>query len=235
MIDQPLKYYRYIQYMSIIGYIHICQKEQWQRSFTMLLNCIKSYGLYDASSCIRIGVVNDIGSLIPDPLLDDPKFKVIHIGMSHEYERPTLRHMRIAAEFDPANTKYYYLHTKGLQHFNTPLELCVIDWINLMLFWNIEKWSLAVNALERYNTYGCENVPSTGTIKDHYSGNFWWATRNHILTLPTYIGENYTDPELWIHKVRDNTYSVYNSGYPGGGLYSARFPRHMYENHQVIL
>ena len=215
--------------MSIIGYIHICQKGKWQRSLTMLLDCIKSYGLYDASSCIRIGIVNDTCSIIPDPLLEDPKFKIIHIGMSHEYERPTLRHMRTAAEFDPADTKYYYLHTKGLQHFDTPLELCVMDWINLMLHWNIEKWKIAVKALDTYSTYGCENV------ENHYSGNFWWATQMHILALPTYIGEKYTDPELWIHRVKDNTYSVYNSGYPGGGLYSVRFPRHMYEHHRVIL
>ena len=220
--------------MSIIGYIHICQKGKWQRSFTMLLDCIKSYGLYDASTCIRIGIVNDTCSIIPDSLLEDPKFKIIYVGMSHEYERPTLRHMRTAADFDPVDTKYYYLHTKGIQHFDTQVESYVMDWIHLMLFWNIEKWTIAVKALEKYSTYGCENVPSS-TVKDHYSGNFWWATRNHILTLPTYIGENYTDPELWIHKVRDNTYSVYNSGYPGGGLYSSRFPRYMYENYKVNL
>lgn len=215
--------------MQIIGYIHVCQKGQWQRSFRLLMDSIRSFGLYEATTCIRIGVLNDTCSLLPDPLLEDPKFKIIHVGKSDEYERPTLRHMRTAAEFDPVDTRYYYLHTKGLQHFDTPLEYNVLDWIHLMLYWNIEKWTLAVKALETYDTYGCENV------ENHYSGNFWWATRNHILTLPTYIGERYTDPELWIQTVRNKIYSVYNSGYPGGGLYSVRFPRYIYENHTVTL
>lgn len=28
--------------MEIIGYIHVCQKGQWQRSLKMLMDCIKN-------------------------------------------------------------------------------------------------------------------------------------------------------------------------------------------------
>jgi hypothetical protein len=130
--------------------------------------------------------------------------------------------MRNQAEFDSQDTVYFYLHTKGIRHFGTSKEQCVIDWIQLMLYWNIEKWNLALVNLEKYDTYGCD------FCRDHYSGNFWWAKRSHILCLPTTIGSGYTDPEFWILLKRINAYSVYNSGLQGGGLYKKRFPRHKY-------
>lgn len=212
--------------MTIIGYIHICQKGEWRRSFTILINCIKDYGLYDATSCIRIGIVNDEGSLIPDEILQDPKFQIIYIGNSTEYERPTLLHMRNMAHNDNDDTLYYYLHTKGLRHFGTDTELPVLDWIYLMLYWNIERWKLAVKKLEDYNTYGCNFGGN------HYSGNFWWAKKEHILKLPTHIDEYYTAPEDWIHSIKDGICCIYNSGHAGHGHYSIRYPKELYENRE---
>ncbi len=84
----------------IIGYIHICQKGEWKRSFQMLLDSIKKFGLYENIQVIRLGIVNDIGEIIKDEILNDPKFNVIYIGKSLEYERPTLLHMREKAEQD---------------------------------------------------------------------------------------------------------------------------------------
>ena len=208
--------------IQIIGYIHVCQKGEWQRSFHMLLDSIKVHGLYAQSKEIRLGIVNDVGKVIEDTILNDPLFKIIYIGESKEYERPTLLHMRKQAESDSADTLYFYLHTKGIRHFGTSNEQCVIDWIQLMLYWNIEKWNLALVNLEKYDTYGCN------FHRNHYSGNFWWAKRSHILSLPTTIGSRYTDPELWILLKRQKSYSIYNSGLQGLGHYTKQFPRHKY-------
>ena len=65
--------------MSIIGYIHVCQKGQWQRSFGMLVDSIKKSGLYEHTIKIRLGVVNDTAILIEDPILKDDKFEVVYI------------------------------------------------------------------------------------------------------------------------------------------------------------
>jgi hypothetical protein len=124
--------------MDIIGYIHICQKGQWQRSFGMLINCIKQSGLYENTKVIRLGIVNDNSTIIPDDILEDPLFEIIYHGSSAEYERRTLLHMRKKA-FEEPNTNYFYLHTKGISHFGGDKEPQIIDWINLMLFWNIEN------------------------------------------------------------------------------------------------
>ena len=94
--------------MTIIGYIHICQKENWKRSFDILIDAIKKSGLYQNITEIRCGIVNDVGSLIDDERFHDPKIKIIYINTSEKYERPTLLHMRMQSEIDPVDTKYFY-------------------------------------------------------------------------------------------------------------------------------
>jgi GR25 family glycosyltransferase involved in LPS biosynthesis len=207
--------------INIIGYIHVCQKGEWKRSFKMLIDCIKQSKLYENTKIIRLGVVNDDGVLINDEILNDSKFEIVYVGLSEEYERPTLLHMRKKCEEDK-NTYYYYLHTKGITHFGNPNEQQIIDWINLMLYWNIEKWELAVEKLKKYDTYGCNDVGY------HYSGNFWWAKNSHIKKLPTKIGSGYTDPEDWVQIINKNKINIYSSGFEGMGHYTNLFPREKY-------
>lgn len=189
---------------TIIGYFHICQKENWEKSFDLIFNTIKQHGLYDAMKEIRLGIVNDHGNIINDFRFKDPKIKIIYVGKSDEYERPTLLHMKTSALDDPEKTLYFYLHTKGIRHYNTKNEEKIMKWIRDMLYWNIEQWKNAVKILQNKETYGCNY---NGV---HYSGNFWWASREHINKLPEKIGEKYTDPEDWILKNNDNMYCANN-------------------------
>jgi hypothetical protein len=179
---------------NIVGYIHVCQKGNWQKSYDMLMDCIKKHGLYDRVSELRVGIVNDKGILIEDKRFEDPKIKIIYIGTSKNYERPTLLHMKQYSFIDSPNTLYFYLHTKGIRHFGTKLESTVVSWIKDMLYWNIQLWKKAVDVLQKYDTYGC-NVSKT---TNHYSGNFWWTTAKHVQTLPNKIPDYYTAPEDWI-------------------------------------
>ena len=64
---------------DLIIYFHICQKGDWKRSFTMIMHKIKESTLYNNVNEIRCGVVNDTGILIADPLLNDPKIKIIYM------------------------------------------------------------------------------------------------------------------------------------------------------------
>lgn len=188
---------------TIIGYFHICQKENWEKSFDMILQKVKQSGLYDIMDEIRLGIVNDDGVIINDERLNDPKIHIIYVGKSDEYERPTLLHMKNATS-DPEDTLYFYLHTKGIRHYNTHNEKDILQWINDMLYWNIEKWQYSVEILQEKETYGCNY---NGI---HYSGNFWWTTKNHVKKLPPKIGDKYTDPEDWILKNKDNMFCVNN-------------------------
>jgi hypothetical protein len=203
-----------------LGIYTFVKKVKWKRSLKMLMECIKKSHLADVCKVIRLGIVNDVANVINDDVLEDPIFEIIYIGESSEYERPTLLHMRKKSEEE--NAKYFYLHTKGIQHFGKPNEPQIIDWINLMLYWNITKWDLAVEKLNIHGTYGCNDVGY------HYSGNFWWATSEHIKRLPTTIAEYYTAPEDWVQLIRSNKYVVYNSGFQGMGHYANLFPREKY-------
>lgn len=209
---------------TIVGYIHVCQKGAWQRSFALLVNAIKAHGLYERAASVRLGVVSDAGTANADPILSDPKFEIVHTGRATEYERPTLLCMKKMAATDPEDTLYFYLHTKGITHFGTEREQNVIDWINLMLYWNVEHWQLAVNKLRTYDTYGCND---TGF---HYSGNFWWARKHHVAKLPATIGSDYIAPENWVQRVPHKKCNIYSSGHQGCGHYHAAFPRECYEN-----
>lgn len=193
----------------------------------MLLDCVKKSKLYENTKVIRLGIVNDDGILIDDDILHDAKFDIVYVGKSMEYERPTLLHMRKQSEEENAN--YFYLHTKGIRHFGSENEQQIIDWIHLMLYWNIEKWEMAVEKLNVYNTYGCNDVGG------HYSGNFWWAKSSHIRKLPTTIDSYYTAPEDWVQTIRDKIYTVYNSGFQGMGHYTNLFPREKYTNERPLL
>ena len=201
--------------VNIIGYIHICQEYNWTKSFDLLINTIKISNLYNNTNEIRISIVNNKGQYVDNERFNDIKFKIINGGLSKYYERPTLLHMRKYSEIDNNNTLYWYLHTKGITHFGTKKENNVLDWIKLMLYWNIEYWQFAVyKLLHKYDTYGCNAIKNV-----HYSGNFWWATAKHIKRLPKYIKPYYTAPEDWIFLVKNNMYNVYSSGLQGKGHY----------------
>ena len=192
--------------INIVGYIHICQKDEWKKSFDMLMESLKTHGLYKRSNKIRVGVVNGTGNKIEDERFNDPKLEIIHIGKDDAYERPTLLHMKNSCVTDPNGTLYYYLHTKGIRHFGTKHETSVTEWMKSMSYWNIELWKEVVDKLKTHETYGCHynNV--------HYVGNFWWSTAEHVKKLSDKIPDYYTAPEDWILTNKDNMYCANNCG-----------------------
>ena len=199
----------------------------------MILDKIKKSGLYENTNEIRLSVLSDSGLFVDDERFDDPKMRIVYKGVSEEFERPTLLHIKSSSETDPENTLYFYLHTKGIRHFETEREPYVVDWINLMLYWNVERWEKAVAILTQdvYWTYGCN---FTGV---HYSGNFWWSKPSHIKRLSDYIPDYYTAPECWVTMlywhlreipIHREFYSVFNSGLEGMGHYSQPYSESNY-------
>ena len=208
--------------VKIIIYIHICQKGDWKRSFKMIIDKLRESGLYDACSEIRCGVLNDI-CLETDPILIDKKINIFYLGTTDNYERPTLLHMKNAND----NAKYLYCHTKGLRWFGTTQEKNVVDWIKLLLYWNIVKWQNAVTALDNYDTYGCNYIDNP---VPHYSGNYFWITRKHLDQLDNHIGDDYNDPEFWILRKPCRKFISYTSKLANvdWGHYGHDYPEELY-------
>jgi SAM-dependent methyltransferase len=193
---------------KIVGYIHICQKPGWQRSFDLLINSVTKNGLYEATDEIRLGIVNDDGKVVPDERLNDPKFNIIYVGRSLQFERPTVLHMRAQAEYETCN--YWYLQTKGLRHFDTPREKSILCWIDILLYWNVVKWRDAVKKLKTYDTYSCLYQRANDFFKHHYSGNFWWATSKQVVKLPKTMGTEYIAAETYILSNNPKFFNAYS-------------------------
>jgi hypothetical protein len=206
---------------DIIGYFHICQKEGWKRSFDLGYTSLKESGMYAASKQIRIGVISDDGYVEEDSRLNDPKFQIVYVGRSSEYERPTLLHMRKMSELDNNGTLYYYLHSKGIRHFGTEKEPVILKWLDQMFEGNFVKWREAVEILQTYETYGIHMI-------NHYQGNFWWATRDHIKKLSKTIQDYYTAPEDWVLTNNDHAYCAWSC--PGKGTYECPYPDGFYRH-----
>ena len=217
--------------MNIIGYIHVCQIGDWRNIFSNLLHVIKTSNLYNFTSIIRVCLVNNVNVLIPDEIFNDPKLEIHYLGNCNQFERPTLLHMKKHAELDMKNTVYYYLHTKGVKYEDSDYNKNqnVRDWVNLMLYFNIEKWELAIEKLVLFNTYGCNHIENI-----HYSGNFWWANQNHIQNLPGEIESHYTAPEDWVCKLNKRHFSIFNSGLEGFGHYNNAYAREKYVDNDLI-
>lgn len=220
---------------TIIGYFHVCQKDGWKMIYDLIMENIKSSGLYDNMSELRLSVLSDDGIFIDDERFTDPKITIVYKGRSEEYERPTLLHIKSQCDIDPENTFYFYVHTKGLRHLGTVQESPVLDWIHLLLYWNIEKWEKAIEILSQdyYWTYGCNH---TGV---HYSGNFWWSKPSHIRKLSDHIPDYYTAPEDWVTMlyfgqmqvpIHREYFSVFNSGLEGLGHYTTPYPESNYKH-----
>lgn len=220
---------------TIIGYFHVCQKDGWKMIYDLIMENIKSSGLYDNMSELRLSVLSDDGIFVDDERFSDPKITIVYKGRSEEYERPTLLHIKSQCDIDPENTFYFYVHTKGLRHLGTVQEACVLDWINLLLYWNIEKWEKAIEILSQdyYWTYGCNH---TGV---HYSGNFWWSKPSHIRKLSDHIPDYYTAPEDWVTMlyfgqmqvpIHREYFSAFNSGLEGLGHYTNPYPESNYKH-----
>jgi len=175
---------------KIVGYFHVCQLDRWTDSFDSIWSELENSGLYEASEEIRVCVVNT--ELLEDERFKKPKIKLFFLGHPSQYERPTLLHMRAASENEDA--AYYYLHTKGLRHYNNIGFENVGTWIQILVHANVTRWRDAFDVIEndKADTYGCLFNYL------HYHGNFWWASSSHIKTLPKSIGPDYGAPEWWV-------------------------------------
>ena len=88
------------------------------------------------------------------------------------------------------NVNILYIHTKGVCYNSTHyLYNHVNDWIDMMLYFLVEKYDICLDILNNdYDTIGCNYSNCIINEKEitppHYSGNFWWSNTNYISNLP---------------------------------------------------
>lgn len=178
VIDTP-----YIKTEEVVCFIHSCYIESCglTRLYNLINRIIES-GLYEKLDSIYIC---NIGKNIDVNLLknrvcqndesrfaDYDKFTVYNLS-SHinEYEAITLNMIHNYSLVNN-HAKILYLHTKGLFTLNNQ---CVNDWIDYMLYFNVDKYDVCISELDNADCVG------VNWLGNHFSGNFWWANADHIV------------------------------------------------------
>ena len=122
-----------------------------------------------------------------------------------------------------------YLHTKGTLHSNDLFRTRNIeDWKNMMLFHLLNKNKQCVDLLTRYDMVGCNLHMNQHRCPNHFSGNYWWATTNHIQNL-SYI-TRFNDRHLaewWLFTKEGKAFCMHNSNIDS---YVTPYPSQRYVN-----
>jgi hypothetical protein len=142
--------------MKIAVFIHTATMNHWEKTLDKINKKVISSGLYNNIDCF-------FGCFCKD---------------HDKFEFPTLDALHAFAKQNP---DYYilYLHTKGVTH---PIDKqCIQDWLDCMLYFNVELWRENIKALDcGYDASGI-NVITDPFV--HYQGNFWWAKASYIANL----------------------------------------------------
>ena len=166
--------------MPNIIYIHVAILERYKERLKMYLNLIKESNLYKNVDKIYICYVGNENFTLDYNNKVDSENKIIITKVSsnlEDYELPTQANLYNFCKEHP-DYKVLYLHTKGIHgEINQSIE----DWVTYMTHFCINKWKDCINNLDSYSTVGVD-LREYPTL--HYSGNFWWATSNHIVSLP---------------------------------------------------
>jgi len=85
----------------------------------------------------------------------------------------------------------YYFHTKAVSR----TEINFINTRQVLNIYTLVKYELNLNLLNYYDVVGCalSMYPSV-----HFSGNFWWARSDYLLTLKEPIRNTYLAPEMYV-------------------------------------
>lgn len=203
--------------MKTYIYLHICCINNWVQIVQDLLTQIKASGLYEKVDKIKCVLLTDTG--VPDDIFRDKKIQLLGVYSNyHLYEQVTLHHLHEDALTEEFNV--LYLHSKGVRHNDK--NPCILDWVNLLSYFNIQKHEACLQGLVEYDAVGV-NLETTPCL--HYSGNFWWSKSSHIRTLPKCTYACYNSPEFWITSIQGKFLNVWSSGV---NHYKERYPSSLY-------
>ena len=207
----PLKYIpfdknKYLPPGYILGekkycFIHSCNTGDTYR-LTHLLNKLSKFSIFDKIFINNIGIPLEIQ--VPENI-EITQFSD-NISL---YEVPTINKLRDFA-IKNNKSKILYLHTKGTGHPKDAQN--INDWIEMMLYFLVERWPVAIHALGNHDTTGC-NYHTTESCRapPHFSGNFWWANSEYLGTLPD-CGPNKFDAEFWLMQNNPKFKCLHDSG-----------------------
>jgi hypothetical protein len=132
------------------------------------------------------------------------------------------------------NSDYiFYFHTKGASKINHSFYHYILDWRNLLHFFNIEKVKNIFKIFEKtnFNTYGINllNKIYNGLPTQMYGGNFWWAKADYIKTIDAKKPDKFIRVDAEINFIQNgNDWNPFNAFNSNVNHYYEPFPKEKY-------
>jgi hypothetical protein len=197
---------------KIFCFIHSCTcSKNGTKMLDYIINVIEKTGFIDVVD--HIFIIN-IGIPINNKYGNDKYLITNYSENTNYYEAPTLNKL---IDFSKENPNNYalYLHTKGISFdMDAPQFKSIFDWINLMLYFLVEKHDDCINKLnEAYDTVGCNYYDKNIQNNKHYSGNFWWGKTNFLKKINCLNEKAYDKAicEFLVFTNEHRHYTMYNS------------------------
>ena len=185
--------------MTIRIFYHITCIGSWESILNNQIHKIIYSGLYDDCEniyCYVVGAGNLKEYAKCIKILQNIGNKII-IRKTNESDQLneafTLSDIRNCINED---TQLLYLHTKGVTRYNTNIYKLgetehvvenlygnIMDWNNIMEFVLVKNYKACLKELQTHDVVGMNYVDQP----PHFSGNFWWCTGKHYLTLQDVI------------------------------------------------
>tara|TARA_Y100000389_G_C17471290_1_gene531383 strand:+ start:988 stop:2760 length:1773 start_codon:yes stop_codon:yes gene_type:complete len=158
------------------------------RFFTQIEEMVDS-GFYDGCHEI-LAFVSGQNYNIMSKLSRMSRVKIIQTK-SNGMEKFSLNNYRSYVDLN--NCNIVYLHTKGASR--SPDNGPTNDWCKICNYFTISMWKINVILLQYYS---CTGINLMSYPLPHFSGNFWWATGEHLTHLKSEVGDRYLDPEMYL-------------------------------------
>lgn len=195
--------------MLVIYYHHFCNDRSYQ-ILQETIEKIDNFGLYSEVKELVINIVGENVELHKHLIIENlvsifPKIRLMnfrseqakkHIyGFSeaqtkadprlllgkHGLELDTLKLMQNEVKLFPGGERILYLHSKGAVHTGRHIaskHRNRSQWRANMLKRVVENWNECVKVLDNKPHVGYKFIKMRN--KNHYCGNFWWSTSEHI-------------------------------------------------------
>ena len=206
-------------------FLHICTiGNSYQRIVDEIFFNLQSSNIVKDLAAIYVNVAGDKEVSLPS--WDQIKLNSTRSKME-DYEFSTLNQLKSFASTNTGNL--LYLHTKGA---STSDNICIDEWRNYMLYFNIRQYKKALELLDGCDAVGVDLV-NTPTL--HFSGNMWWSTCKHVNSLPNFeemplVLSQRHKAEFWICSKPNGVYNtLHNSNINVYQRHLTRYPANLYE------
>lgn len=208
----------------------LCENDGYSRFMRTYTKIIRS-GLIDHIEHIYLNLAGKHKWFFYDQLTNHKLIKTLpRICINNDNESETLNFLRDFSKYNDGLS--LYLHSKGVTRIfkENVCKECIQDWIDCMEYFLIEKYDIAIQALEHHDTCGINLKKNS-----HYSGNFWWAKNTYLRNLPPcknqylFCEQNFLKLHLGSNKNLHQT----SIGWPA--WLKKRYPRNLYTQDEPLV